>query len=186
LQGYTFTGAASISAQMLRGDDAAFYLGELLRRYIQPNTMYKESGPVIETPLSGAQSIHDMLCQSWGGVIRIFPAVPAAWPDVTLHEFRTQGAFLVTAVRRAGVTQWVRIRSEAGASCRVRTGIDGALTIRDAAGREPRWSRRPDGDLDVVLKRGQEVLIHRRGDQPDLTVGPVPAGTPTPPWGLPA
>lgn len=29
--------------------------------------MYKEAGPVIETPLSGAQCIHDMLLQSWGG-----------------------------------------------------------------------------------------------------------------------
>ena len=36
-----------------------------------------ESGPVIETPLSGAQCIHDMLLQSWGGKIRVFPAVPS-------------------------------------------------------------------------------------------------------------
>ncbi|WP_233625393.1 hypothetical protein [Actinoplanes sp. ATCC 53533] len=186
LQGYTFTGAASISAQMRRGDDAAFYLGELLRRYIQPNTMYKESGPVIETPLSGAQSVHDMLCQSWGGVVRIFPAVPASWPDVTLHDFRTQGAFLLSAARRGGVTQWVRVRSEAGAPCRLRLGIDGPLTVRDRAGREPRWRRRPDGDIDVELGRGQEVLIHRHGDRPDLTIAPVPAGPPAPPWGMPA
>jgi alpha-L-fucosidase 2 len=186
LQGYTFTGAASISAQMLRGDDSAFYLGELLRRYIQPNTMYKESGPVIETPLSGAQSIHDMLCQSWGGVIRIFPAAPTTWPDVTLHQFRTQGAFLISAVRRGGVTQWVRVHSEAGAPCRVRTGLDGPLTLRDPAGREPRWTQQPNGDIDVQLKRGQEVLIYRRGSQPDLTVAPVPASGPVPPWGLPA
>ncbi|HEU4422942.1 MAG TPA: Tat pathway signal sequence domain protein, partial [Pilimelia sp.] len=65
LQGYTFTGAASMSAQMLRGDKAVFYLGELLRRFIRPNTLYQESGPVIETPLSASQSMHDMLCQSW-------------------------------------------------------------------------------------------------------------------------
>src|SRR5439155_3346206 len=57
LQGYSFTGAASISAQALRGDASAFYLAELLRRFVQPNTMYKESGPVIETPLSAAQSL---------------------------------------------------------------------------------------------------------------------------------
>jgi len=186
LQGYTFTGAASISAQMLRGEDSAFYLGELLRRYIQPNTMYKESGPVIETPLSGAQSIHDMLCQSWGGVIRVFPAVPASWPDITLHNFRTQGAFLLSAARQSGVTQWIRVHSEAGAPCRLRTGLDGPLTVRDRTGREPRWRLRPDGDLELDLARGQEVLVHRRGDRPDLTIAPVPAGAPAPPWGMPA
>ncbi|MFD1049096.1 Tat pathway signal sequence domain protein, partial [Kibdelosporangium lantanae] len=82
LQGYSFTGAASISAQMLRGDKSALYLNQLMDRFIQPNTMYKESGPVIETPLSAAQSLHDMVCQSWGGVIRLFPAVP--WPDAAV------------------------------------------------------------------------------------------------------
>jgi hypothetical protein len=95
LQGYTFTGAASMSAQILRGEKAEFYLGELQRRYIQPNTMYKESGPVIETPLSAAQSLHDMLVQSWGRVIRLFPAVPAQWADAALRDFRTEGAFLL-------------------------------------------------------------------------------------------
>jgi hypothetical protein len=184
LQGYTFTGAASISAQLLRGDDAAFYLGELLRRFIQPNTMYKESGPVIETPLSGAQSIHDLLCQSWGGVIRVFPAVPSAWPDVTLHDFRTQGAFLLSAARRGGTTQWVRVRSTAGAPCRLRTGIAGPLTVRGRDGHAPRWHQRADGDIELNLAPGQEALVHARGTVPDLTVGPVKPSAPTPRWGL--
>jgi alpha-L-fucosidase 2 len=186
LQGYSYTGAASISAQALRGDDAAFYLSELLRLYILPNTMYKESGPVIETPLSAAQSLHDMLCQSWGDVIRIFPAVPAAWADVTLHDFRTQGAFLVSAVRRGGTTQWVRVRSEAGAPLRLRTGIAGQLTVRNRSGREAQWQQLPDGDVEIELRKGQEVLVYPRGTRPDLTVAPVPANAPAPPWGLPA
>lgn len=99
LQGYTFTGAASMSALLGKGEDALKYLGQLMSRFIQANTMYKESGPVIETPLSAAQSLHDMVCQSWGGVIRVFPALPAAWKDLTVHNFRTQGAFLLSAVR---------------------------------------------------------------------------------------
>lgn len=53
--------------------------------------MYKESGPVIETPLSAAQSIHDMLLQSWGGKIRIFPAIPATWKDIAYSGLRTEG-----------------------------------------------------------------------------------------------
>src|SRR6266498_955475 len=159
LQGYTFTGAASMSAQALRGDDAYFYLGELLRRFIQPNTMYKESGPVIETPLSGAQTLHDMLCQSWGGVVRVFPAVPATWPDVTVHNFRTQGAFLLSAARRGGATQWVRVASEAGAPCVLRTGIAGPLAVRLRDGREPHWRTLPTGDVEIDLRRGQEALV---------------------------
>jgi alpha-L-fucosidase 2 len=186
LQGYSYTGAASISAQALRGDDAAFYLSELLRLYILPNTMYKESGPVIETPLSAAQSLHDMLCQSWSGVIRVFPAVPAAWADVTLHNFRTQGAFLISAVRKGGATRWVRVRSEAGAPCVLRTGIAGPLTVRDRNGDEVRARQTANGDLEIDLPEGQEVLVYARGSRPDLTVAPVPVNAPAPPWGLPA
>jgi hypothetical protein len=186
LQGYSYTGAASISAQARRGEDAAFYLNELLRLFIQPNTMYKESGPVIETPLSAAQSLHDMLCQSWGGVVRVFPAVPSTWPDLTVHDFRTQGAFLLSAVRHSGATQWVRVRSEAGAPLVLRTGIAGPVSVRSRTGREPRWRQLPNGDLEIELRRGQEALVYPQGTRPDLTVAPVPVTIPGPPWGLPS
>ncbi|MBB6406783.1 hypothetical protein [Arthrobacter sp. AZCC_0090] len=62
-----------MSASMGKGEDALGYLNTLLDRYIQPNTMYRESGPVLETPLSGAQVMHDMLLQSWGETVRVFP-----------------------------------------------------------------------------------------------------------------
>jgi hypothetical protein len=136
-RGYSYTGAASMYAMMGRGDTALSYL----MRFFDPatsfpcraNTMYTEAGPVVETPLSAAQTLHDMLCQSWGGVIRIFPAVPAAWRDVTLHDFRTQGAFLVSAARTSGSTRFVRLRSLAGEPCRVKPGFAaGAATSYQA------------------------------------------------------
>ena len=73
LQGYSCTGASSISSAIGKGNDALAYLNKLFGKFLSPTTMYKEAGPVIETPLSGAQCIHDMLLQSWGGKIRIFP-----------------------------------------------------------------------------------------------------------------
>ncbi|MBP2474493.1 hypothetical protein JOF53_003365 [Crossiella equi] len=184
LQGYSFTGAASISAQMGRGDQAASYLGELLRRFVQPNTMYQESGPVIETPLSAAQSLHDMLCQSWGGVVRVFPALPASWREAVLHEFRTEGAFLVSARRSGGRTEWVRVRSEAGAPLVLRHGLEGPLAVRARSGRPVRWREAGAGAIAVELARGEEVLVHRAGKRPDLSLAPVSPNTPAPPWGL--
>jgi alpha-L-fucosidase 2 len=182
LQGYSFTGAASISAQMLRGDKSALYLNQLMDRFIQPNTMYKESGPVIETPLSAAQSLHDMVCQSWGGVIRLFPAVP--WPDAAVRDFRTQGAFLVSASRQGGRTRWMKVRSEAGAPCVLRPGIEGELVVKDEWGRDLRWREVAAGTIEVDLRRGAEAVVYRRGDRPDFDVRPVP-GTAATRWGLP-
>ncbi|MBA2809913.1 Tat pathway signal sequence domain protein [Streptomyces sp. KM273126] len=186
LQGYTFTGAASMSALLGKGEDALGYLGELMSRFIQPNTMYKESGPVIETPLSAAQSLHDMVCQSWGGVIRVFPALPAAWADLTVHDFRTEGAFLLSAVRKGGVTRWVRLTSEAGADCVVRHGIAGAVDVRDGWGRRLRYSDVGGGAVRIALRKGQSALITAKGDHPDLTVAPVRPNEAAPRWGLPA
>ncbi|WP_329168216.1 Tat pathway signal sequence domain protein [Streptomyces sp. NBC_01267] len=186
LQGYTFTGAASMSALLGKGDDALKYLGELMARFIQPNTMYKESGPVIETPLSAAQSLHDMLCQSWGGVVRVFPAIPAAWQDLALHDFRTQGAFLLSAVREKGATRWVRVTSEAGAPCAVRHGIAGRIDVHDSHGRPLRYEDLGDGTVRIPLRKGESALITAAGDRPDLTIRPVTPNEPAAHWGLPA
>jgi hypothetical protein len=181
LQGYSFTGASSISAQMGRGDDSLFYLKELLRRgFIRANTMYRESGgPVIETPFSAAQSLHDMLIQSWGGIIRIFPAMPSKWADVTVHDVRTEGAFLVSAVRRAGATRWVRVRSLAGEPCKVRHGIPGPITVPGAG-----WRDLGDGVIELSLDRDQEALIFAR-DTSDFVIEPVKISEPGEAWGLP-
>src|SRR4029078_199167 len=126
-RGYSYTGAASICASIGRRDEAVKHLKRFVdapgRYGCLPNTMYVEAGPVIETPLSAAPSLNDILIQSWGGKIRLFPRVPAAGKDVTIHKMRTEGAFLVTAVRRDGRTKWVRIESLAGAPCILQSGI---------------------------------------------------------------
>ncbi|WP_374064459.1 glycosyl hydrolase family 95 catalytic domain-containing protein [Streptomyces himalayensis] len=186
LQGYTFTGAASMSALLGKGDDALTYLGQLMTRFVQANTMYKESGPVIETPLSAAQSLHDMICQSWGGIIRVFPALPAAWADLVLHDFRTQGAFLLSAVREDGATRWVRLTSEAGAPCVVRHGIAGDIEVRDGRGRGLRYEDVADGTIHIALQKGESALITAKGDRPELRIEPVQPIAAAPRWGLPA
>src|SRR5207302_4325069 len=74
---------ASIAAQAGRSEDALGILDHLLDTKIHPSTMYTEVGvaPVIESPLTAANTLADLVLQSWGGVIRVFPAVPAAWAD---------------------------------------------------------------------------------------------------------
>ncbi|WP_394846026.1 hypothetical protein LZC95_01005 [Pendulispora brunnea] len=186
LQGYTFTGSGSMYAILRNGDKARGQLETLLDKYVQPNTMYKESGPVIETPLSGAQTMHDMLVQSWGGTVRVFPAVPAAWSNVTLHDVRTEGAFLVSAVRRGGKAQFIRIKSLAGEPCRVHPGdLAGPHDVRSLPDGKPvPWKQQGDGTLELSLARGADVAIVPRGTTPDLTIEPA-GNNATRYWGLP-
>jgi hypothetical protein len=187
-RGYSYTGAASIYAMTGDGDTAIGYLRKFFdtsTRYpCQANTHYTEAGPVIETPLSASQSLHDMFCQSWGGVIRVFPAVPTAWADVTLHDFRTQGAFLVSAVRRKGATRFIRIKSLAGEPLKLRHGLTGTLTVLLDDGTPAPTRDLGGGTLAIDLPKGREVLVHS-GSRPDLVIAPVTVGEPGPAWGLP-
>ncbi|MEU5322320.1 Tat pathway signal sequence domain protein [Streptomyces sp. NPDC021056] len=187
-RGYSYTGAASIYAMTGDGDTAIAYLRKFFdtgTRYpCRPNTHYTEAGPVIETPLSASQSLHDMFCQSWGGVIRVFPAVPSTWQDLTLHDFRTQGAFLVSAVRKAGTTRFIRIKSLAGEPLKLRHGLAGTLTVLLDDGTPAHTEDLGDGTLAIGLPKGREVLVHA-GRRPDLVIAPVAISEPGPAWGLP-
>jgi len=191
-KGFSYTGAASISASMRNGDAAEKYLDGLMNfNGVHPNTMYTEGSPVIETPLSGAQSVHDMLVQSWGDKIRIFPAVPADWADVSIHKMRTQGAFLVSAARQGGVTRFIQIISLAGAPCRIWTDIPnpavlsqvspgqpyatGGVMQTAAAGKTISIKPLGEGVYDLGLAKGQCAVIYPAGTSPALVIEPVAA-----------
>jgi len=123
LQGYSLSGAASIFAMMGDGDRALDYLQRLNQQFIQANTLYKESGPVIETPLAMAQSLQELSLQYWNGVLRIFPAIPSFWKDVSFDNFLTDGAFLVSAKYENGQTKEVKLTAQHDGEIKVKTGI---------------------------------------------------------------
>jgi alpha-L-fucosidase 2 len=164
LQGYSFVGASAISSLLGKGEDAARYLDDLLSRFVKPNTMYLEAGPVIETPLAAAQAVHEMLLQSWGGELRVFPALPPAWKDAAFHDLRAEGAFLLSAVRRGGRTVLVRVHSLAGEPAVLRTDpefVRGNPRVIAASGRTP-LQPQADGSWKLNLARGESVLLHAR------------------------
>jgi alpha-L-fucosidase 2 len=53
--------------------------------------------------------VHEMLLQSWGGKLRIFPAVPGQWKDAAFENLRAEGGFIVSARRVAGKTVSVTV-----------------------------------------------------------------------------
>jgi hypothetical protein len=185
LQGYSFVGASAISSLLGKGEDAERFLDDLLGRFVKPNTMYLEDGPVIETPLSAAQAVHEMLLQSWGGTLRIFPAAPAAWKEAAFHDLRAEGAFLVSAVRRGGKTVMVRVKSLAGEPARLRVDIEDPEIVGSSA-RAATAEREPDGSLRLTLARGESIVLTARGTaEAERAVAPVAATGKRNAFGLP-
>ena len=182
LAGYSYTGGTSLYAALGMGNEAR----DMLNRYLTgtkgvgeflPNTMYVEFGhgrnPVIETPLSGAAAAMDLLLQSWGGKIRVFPAMPDDWKDSSFHQLRAMDGFLVSASRRDGATEWVSITSEAGEPCVIRVPEwKGALEVNGT--RPHTATETAPGEWQIDLKRGETVLIHPQGRKVIPVIQPLP------------
>ena len=105
---------------------------------------------------------------------------------MTVHNFRTEGAFLVSAVRRAGRTDFVRVRSLAGEPCRVLPGgLAGPYDVKSTADGTPvPFTSNGDGSLQLTLARNADVVITTRGSAPALTIAPAGPNTKRY-WGLP-
>jgi len=159
--GYTATGAASMYAWLGDAEKAGHYLGFLIQhRLITPTTMYSEGNPCIETPFSFCTSIHDMLLQSWDGTIRVFPAVPESWENVAFDQFRTQGAFLVTAKRSEGVTQFVCLKSLTDSPCRIQPDIDNPdIYINGNTAAPGLVEVCTGGCYKIAMNKGDEILF---------------------------
>jgi hypothetical protein len=155
--------AGPIGASIGLGDEALDSL-KRLQGDLYPNGLWYES-PCIESTLAAANIIQDMLIQSWSdpakeepGPIRIFPALPTTWQDVEFHDLLTEGAFLVSAKRSGGQTEWVRIKSLAGEPCRVRPGMNGG--IRSKGDRAHKLVPVSQGVYEIDLKKNEEVLLY--------------------------
>ena len=122
---------------------------------------------------AGADTFHKLLLQSYHGVLRVFPAVPSGWGTASSHRLRAQRGFEVTAMRKSFATQWLAVRSVAGApnlvvaadftsaddqstAVRVRTDAIG-LSVGVATSCDGSWCTYT---LNVTLPANATVLIY--------------------------
>ncbi len=175
--GYSYTAASSIYSALGNGDKALEALNAALKMFT-PSTMYLEGAPVIETPFSAAESIHNMLLDSHNGILRVFPAVPGAWKNAAFHNLRAEGAFLVSAKRMDGKTKFVRIKSLAGEKCFLKTDL--ARPIHFTGPSSVALHELKNGIIELNLKAGEEVALYSGQNAPEFKITPVvePAANP--------
>jgi alpha-L-fucosidase 2 len=104
----------------------------------------------LEGNFLAMQAVHEMLLQSWGGVVRVFPATSERWPDVSFEDLRAEGGFRVWGTRSGGQTTVVSVRATK----------DSTLRLRDPfSGREATWNRaaaRVGANYEIELKAGEQ------------------------------
>ena len=179
--GWSAAAAAHLYATMGDGENALKQLRSHHnnKQFVMPNTQYIEGSPVYECSLVAASSLQYMLLQSWGGTIRIFPAMPPEWSTANCQNLRAEGAFLVSAIRKEGRTSWVRIESLAGEPCQVKPNFTGAF----ACDRPELLKDLGHGVYELALKKGESAVLYQ--GEPNQVVQPCELGGQKPnAWGL--
>jgi len=164
--GYSFAWFSAMAARAGQADRALAYLKAYARAFIGPNGFHLNGDQTksglssftyrpftLEGNFLAMQAVHEMLLQSWGGTVRVFPAVSDEWRDASFRALRAEGGFVVTASRHEGRTDRVEIQPT----------HNGVLRLRDPfAGAAPTWNRtgvRRDGrDFVVPLAAGATLV----------------------------
>ena len=130
--GYSYSWVGGMWARMGDGERAAAALRDFAQCFCLKNSFHangdqSRSGKsnftyrpfTLEGNMAFASSLQEMLLQSHTGTVRIFPAIPPSWKDVSFRTLRTEGAFLVSAAMRDGKVSEVKVRSTVGGPLRV-------------------------------------------------------------------
>lgn len=130
--GYSYSWLANMKSRAFDGKGAAQALRTFAECFCLKNTFHAngdqtKSGKsrftyrpfTLEGNFAFASGIQEMLLQSHTGTIRIFPALPEEWKDVSFEGLRAMGAFLVSAQMEGGEITRVRIYSEKGGMLKI-------------------------------------------------------------------
>lgn len=156
--GYSFAWLGNIYARMGKGEEAAESLRTFATCFCLPNSFHangdqcggKNSGYTyrpftLEGNFAFAAGIQEMLLQSHGAVIRLFPAVPESWKNVGFERLRAEGGFVISAKRASGQITEVVVVSERG----------GTLVIENPAAIMTPAAANPGNRLRIETSPGQ-------------------------------
>ena len=99
--GYSYAWLGNLYARAGRGEDAAIAMRTFATCFCLPNSFHvngdqSKSGKsnftyrpfTLEGNFACASGIQEMLLQSQNDIIRVFPAVPASWKNISFHNLR--------------------------------------------------------------------------------------------------
>ena len=138
--GYSYSWLGNLYARMFDGEKAAKVLRDFAECFCLSNTFHAngdqtKSGKsgftyrpfTLEGNFAFASGIQEMLLQSHTGIIRVFPAIPSSWQDVSFQDLRAMGAFLVSATKSHGKLVSLTIRSEKGGEVKILNPVSGQI-----------------------------------------------------------
>jgi len=164
--GYSFSWMAAMRARAGDGNGALRYLSDYVNSFILRNGFHANGEQTrkglsdfhdrpftLEGNFAAAQAVHEMLLQSWGGKLRVFPAVPWQWSNVSFQDLRAEGGFSVTAERRGRHTRRISVRASVPQTLRLQDPFEGREYLAN------RKVEKLDQELRCHLKAGETLEL---------------------------
>jgi len=130
--GYSFAWLGNLAARAKQGELAAQALEIFAKAFCSINSFHLNGDQTrsgyskytyrpftLEGNFAAAAAIQEMLLQSYGGVIRLFPAIPKDWRTCAFTSLRAEGGFLVSARLEEGRVTFLQIEATADAELRL-------------------------------------------------------------------
>lgn len=163
--GYSYAWLACLKARARDGEGAARALRTFAECFCLPNTfhangdqtrsgksLFTYSPFTLEGNFAFAAGLQEMLLQSQGGLLRIFPAVPSSWPAVSFRTLRAEGGLLVTASLKRGEGITLSVSAERDATLRL--AVPAGYVLGEASG-AARGVRAAGDLITLPLKAGR-------------------------------
>jgi alpha-L-fucosidase 2 len=135
--GYSFSWLGNLYARAFMGDKAAEVLRVFAENFCLPNSFhvngeqhdrgysrFKYRPFTLEGNFAFASGIQEMLLQSHVGVVRVFPAIPSTWQDVSFNGLRAVGAFVIDAEKKSGEVIRIKLLAEKGGIIQLKNPFD--------------------------------------------------------------
>ncbi|ULQ51574.1 glycosyl hydrolase family 95 catalytic domain-containing protein [Flavihumibacter fluvii] len=168
--GYSYAWLANLKARAKDGEGAAKALTIFAKAFCSANSFHLNGDQTnlgyssahyrpftLEGNFAFAAGLQEMLLQSYGGQIAIFPAIPASWKTLSFDQLRAEGAFLVSAAMENGIVTRIKILSEKGGKVRLKLPSSGELKITASNGIQTTKVR--DGELIITATPGGYILF---------------------------
>jgi len=164
---YTLMAMPNLRHATLDPERAYLGLRRIVERWRHPNGLiwamsvadYGHSGAWTET-LGICAPLQEMMLQSFGGVLRIFPC----WPNdvaASFTTFRAEGAFLVSASWVDGAVAQAQLLSERGETCRLYSPWAEGLRVHTQGGQSVVVSAPADSIYSFETVAGESYVLSK-------------------------
>ncbi|MBQ7831561.1 MAG: glycoside hydrolase N-terminal domain-containing protein [Clostridia bacterium] len=101
------------------GEHAYSLLNNLLQKRTYPNLWDVHPPFQIDGNFGAVAGITEMLIQSHGGGITLFPCIPSAWKNISFKGLKARGNFTVSATYHDGLLEGAEVKSVVGGKLRL-------------------------------------------------------------------